>query len=252
MSRTELVRWAAWAPGLETRASWLAWAREPRPLTGRGAPDARFLPALARRRCDDLSRMMLEVVHACCDGPLLREVACVFASRYGALATTVPLLENLAVDEPLSPARFSHSVHNTQAGLFSIWARNRRPSAALAARSETFACGFLESLCMLHREPGRPVLLVAGDQPVPGPLAPLADNAHGAYALALLLAPSGSAATLALRLEAATRGADPNGRPPALEFLRWWLSGEGTLRLPSAKRTWVWTREQRSVGVAHG
>ena len=53
----------------------------------------------------------------------------------------------------LSPARFSHSVHNTQVGLFSIWARNPLPSVSVAAGAETFAHGFLEAVGRLQREP---------------------------------------------------------------------------------------------------
>lgn len=35
---------------------------------------------------------------------------------------------------PVSPAGFSHSVHNTQAGLFSIWANNPLPSTGSAPK----------------------------------------------------------------------------------------------------------------------
>jgi len=237
-----LARWAAWAPGLETPEDWRAWAREPRALVARGAPAVAFLAPMARRRCDEHSRAMLEVAHACCEPDRRGEVACVFASRHGSFATTVSLLEDLAADAPLSPTRFSHSVHNTQAGLFSIWARNRQPSTALAAREETFAHGMLEAACMLQREPARPVLLVVGDEPVPAPLAPVADRAYGSHALALRLGPGES---LRLRLEGADPGAARTGAaalPPALEFLRWWLSGDAALRLHSPLHTWVFER----------
>jgi hypothetical protein len=237
-----LARWSAWAPGIESERDWRRWSREPEAVDGPGAPAVRFLPAMTRRRCDALSRAMLEVAHACCDEELRGEVACVFASRHGAFATTVALLEDLAADAPLSPTRFSHSVHNTQAGLFSIWAGNVRPSSALSARAETFPHGLLEAICLLHREGGRPVLLVMGDEPVPEPLESLADEAYGAYALALLLGPAGSGAPLGLRLEANTGPPRTDPWPPALEFLRWWLSDEASLRLPSPLRTWVFDR----------
>jgi hypothetical protein len=245
MMRVAPARWAAWAPGIETPEEWRAWARDPEVLTARGAPAARFLPAMTRRRCDGHSRAMLQVAYACCEAELRGEVACVFASRHGSFATLVSLLQDLAANAPLSPTRFSHSVHNTPAGLFSIWARNRRPSTALAARGETFAHGFLEAACMLHREPERPVLLVIGDEPVPEPLESLADAAHGSYALALRLGAGGSA-SVGLRLERAEESepARPGvaGWPPALEFLRWWLSDASILRIPSRLHTWVFER----------
>lgn len=253
MTGVALARWAAWAPGIETPDDWRAWAREPQALLARGAPAVPFLPPMVRRRCDEHSRAMLQVAHACCEADLRGEVACVFASRHGSFATTVSLLEDLAGDAPLSPTRFSHSVHNTPAGLFSIWARNRQPSTALAAREETFAHGLLEAACMLHREPDRPVLLVVGDEAVPAPLEPVADRAHGSYALALRLGPAGPSA-LGLRLETpGERAADPGAAragvaawPPALEFLRWWLSDDATFRLPSPLHTWVFDRHAAS------
>ncbi len=242
MTRLVVSRWAAWSPGIETEEDWRAFAREPRALEAKGAPELPFLPALQRRRCDQLSRMMLHVAHACCNDALRSEVVCVFASRYGSCATTVALLEDLAADAPLSPIRFSHSVHNTQAGLFSIWARNSRPSASLSAGAETFAHGFLEAACALHREAGRPVLFVAGDEPVPERLAPLAGHGSGALAIGLLLAGSGPGTALDFRLEAAGEGASGSEQRHELAFLRWLLSGEETLRLSSEARAWVWTR----------
>jgi hypothetical protein len=237
------MRFAAWAPGLESHRDWQTWARDPRPPPKSGAPDVRFLPALMRRRCDQLSRMMLHVARGCCDASLLGDVTCVFASRHGAFATMVSMLEDLAVDAPLSPASFSHSVHNTQAGLFSIWAKNPQPSTSLAAGPETFEHGFLESLAMLHREPGRPLLYVMGEGAIPEPVEVLSDHLQGAYALALLLTTADSSQPeLELELEASRGAASHFEHPDALEFLRFWLSEEDTLRITHPPRTWLWRR----------
>ena len=67
MTRLVVSRWAAWSPGIETEEDWRAYVREPRALEAKGAPELPFLPALQRRRCDQLSRMMLHVAHACCN-----------------------------------------------------------------------------------------------------------------------------------------------------------------------------------------
>ena len=126
--------WAAWSPGIETEAGWHEWAENPRPLVREGAPEARFVPAMLRRRCDQLSRMMLHVAHESARDHDITSMRSVFASRYGSLSTMLSMLAELAVDAPLSPSRFSHSVHNTQAGLFSIWAKNLQASSSIAAR----------------------------------------------------------------------------------------------------------------------
>jgi hypothetical protein len=181
--------------------------------------------------------MMLHVVEACCDEELRGQVASVFASRHGPVGTTVSLLEHLAVDDPVSPTRFSHSVHNATAGLFSIWAQNPWPSVSLSGASETFASAFLEARCTLYRVADRPVLLVVADEGCPDAVAHLDALRHGPYAIALLLETERSAQ--AVTLEWRTGGHAPRPTwPDGLEFLRWWLSDEARLELGR----WQWAR----------
>jgi hypothetical protein len=186
---------------------------------------------------------MLEVAHGCCPEPLRAEVACVFATRHGPFSTTLVLLQDLAAGSPLSPARFTHSVHNAPAGLFSIWAKNPRASSTLAAGSETFPHGFLEALALLHREVARRVLLVVADEQPPDPFASLADRVEGAYGAAFLLGSSDrEQGSLRLRLQPAHGAPSPRAWPDALEFLRWWIAGAQALTLAHGPRAWVWTR----------
>jgi hypothetical protein len=225
-----LLGCAAWSPGLETDEQWAKWSLEPRPLEREGRPELAFVPPLLRRRCDQLSRMMLFVAHACCPAELLPEVNTVFASRHGAFGTMVEMLDELAEQRPLSPAAFSHSVHNTQAGLFSIWARNERGSSSVAAGAATFGHGLLEALGMLRAEPDRPVLYVCGDEAIPEPVRAICDHDQGAYALALLLAAQGEQAPLGVALDGGA-GEPRLAHPDALEFLRWLRVGGDELRL---------------------
>jgi hypothetical protein len=239
MTALRIARWEAWSPGLTDSTAWSAWAREPRALGSEGQPDLRFMPPLQRRRCDQLSRMMLDVAQRCSADAAAESLPCVFASRHGSICTTATLLEQLALDAQISPAAFSHSVHNTQLGLFSIFAGNRRPSMSVAAAHDTFAHGFLEAVSLLHRERGHPVLFVIGDEPLPAPLAALSDMPRCAYALGLRLE-GGDGLQLSL---ARARGTDtPRAWPDALEFLRWWLGAAPELRLEHAPRQWIWTR----------
>jgi hypothetical protein len=233
-------RWAAWAPGLRTVDQWDRWCREPGPLAIDGSPPVAFLPPLLRRRCSRLSRMALEVAFQCGSQEQLAEVTTVFASRHGDAVTNVPLLESLARGEALSPTRFSHSVHNAPAGLFSMAAKNRLPSASVAAAQGTFLCGYLEAMLMLRRGQGRPVLFIMADEPLPPPLARFRDEPLGAYALALLLAPGGGVDFRpAIAGEAAARRRE---WPDALEFLRWWWLGGPSVTLTAATSEWTWSR----------
>jgi hypothetical protein len=231
--RVSITRWAAWAPGLETQAGWRAWARDPHALPSEGAPAAAFLPPLLRRRATPLTRTMLTAAWECLGPEELPRLRTVFGSRHGSINESIELIEAVAKREKLSPAVFSHTVHNAQAALFSIAAGNRAASSSLAAQADTWASAFVEALTLLERDP-EPVLLAMGDVPLAPTFAPLVDEAVTPYALALRLAPAldgEPGVEIALR-----DGGAPIPRtawPDALEFLRWWLCGEKRLVLGS-------------------
>ena len=244
MNALALLDWSAWSPGLTSRSDWLRWAEAPGPLGSEGAPEIRFLPALQRRRCDALSRMCLHVVNEVCPEAERAEVRSVFASRHGSFQNMAAMLVDLADAKRLSPNRFSHSVHNTQAGIFSMWANNREASTCVAAGAETFGAGLLESLGMLRRHPEASILFVMGDEGVPEPFDTLAPPS-GSYALALLLRSGvdGAGVRLGLGFEPGEIAAELRPYPDALVFLRWWLTGRKSLRLTHPRRGWRFERD---------
>ncbi len=224
-----LTRWAAWAPGIETREGWSAWAQAPTALAAEGVPDASFLPAMLRRRCTPLTRTMLAAAWGCLETEELPRLRSVFASRHGSINESIGLLENVVRREKLSPAIFSHTVHNAQAALFSIASGNTAASSSLSAQEDTWVCAFVEALTLLERDPSAPVLVVIGDVPLADTFAPLVDEPALPYAFACRLASAGNGPGIELSLTEAT---EPLPRPPwphALEFLRWWLAGEPEL-----------------------
>jgi len=235
--RARVLRWSAWAPGRETREAWEAWARAPGPLPPEGHPEARFLPAMLRRRCSPLTRIVLTAAFGCLEEAEHEAVRTVFASRHGSVNESIELLGRIVRNERLSPARFSHTVHNAQAGLFCIAAGNRQASSSLAARADTFACGYLEALAHLERDPDRPVLYVMGDGRLAPTFAHLVREPPGAYGVGLLLAREGTGPELAFDLEGRA-GTGERPWPDAAEFLRWLLAGEPALALGRFR----WTR----------
>ena len=148
----------------------------------------------------------------------------VFASRHGSVNESIEMIEHVVQRERLSPAQFSHTVHNAQAGLFCIAAQNRPASCSLAAREDTFACGYLEVLSHLEREPERPVLLVMADVQLAPRFAALVDEPESSYAVAMLIAREGDGTRAALRPRGqrahAGHALAPRGRLPALAALR--------------------------------
>jgi hypothetical protein len=254
MNAAVLQSWAAWSPGREDVQAWRTWAAHPEALECEGRPQVAFIPALLRRRCSTLTRIMLATGFECCDPVDRAEVRTVFASRHGNINESIELFERLSRRQPLSPARFSHTVHNAQAGLYSIAAENRLPSSSIAAQEDTFGCGFVEALAHLQREPGRSVLLVMADIPLDPTFAPLVDEATAAYGLALLLASDGEGQTIEFSSAASSAPLQPRAWPDAMEFLRWLISDEPTLELGSGRVRWSWkhaeARSQRRVESA--
>ncbi len=240
--RLVVAGWAAWAPDLETPEAWRAWAERPTPLAEEGTPNARFLPPMLRRRCTPLSKMMLRVAFDCATEDLRADVRTVFSSRHGSINESLDLLRCVVDDAPLSPARFSHTVHNAQAGLFSIAAGNRCASASIADRDGTMAAGFLEAMGHLEREPETPVLLVAGDAPLDPTFAPLVPGPQVPHALALRLTTGGEGTEISFALgEARDRGALP--WPDAVEWLRFFLSPDASVSIPGARCGYTWRKE---------
>ncbi len=242
MNEAVITNWAAWSPGLTNRDEWVRWAQNPTALGRSGAPEVEFLPAMQRRRCDALSRMCFQVIHEVCPPEGLGDLTSVFASRHGSFGNMTALLFALADGRALSPNGFSHSVHNTQAGLFSIWAQNRAASTCVAGGAETFGAGLLEALGSLTSDPERTVLLVVADEAVPEPFDSLCDD-KGAYAVALLLrSPESLSAGTALSVQLERGEVGTSRFPDAVTFIRWLMGTERLLRLCHARRTWVLER----------
>ena len=253
MNTAVLQGWAAWSPGRENKEAWRAWAAKPEALEHEGRPEVAFLPALLRRRCSTLTRIMLATGFSCCEAAERAELRTVFASRHGNINESISLFERLSRRQPLSPARFSHTVHNAQAGLFSIAAENRLPSSSIAAQDDTFACGFVEALTHLQREPERAVLLLMADIPLDLTFSPLVDEPVAAYGLGLLLASDGDGQAIAFSSSASNAPIKPRAWPDAIEFLRWLIGDEPQLQLGSGRVRWSWKRvEDRAVQRSAG
>jgi hypothetical protein len=222
---------AAWAPGVESEDEWRSWARAPRPLPTQGAPDGRFLPAMLRRRCTPLSKAMLHVAFEACPEPERGAVRTVFASRHGENHEAFPLFDLVVSGEPLSPTRFTHTVHNAQAALYSIATGNRCAASAIAGEKDTFGAGLQEALCHLEREPDRPTLLVFGEVPVADFAVDRIGEPLATFAVALLLAQGEEGVPLGYELLASEMEAPAPPWPAALELVRWWHGNERTLEV---------------------
>jgi hypothetical protein len=186
----ELLRWSAWAPGIDNPEAWRAWL-DGQPRTGdETAPDVSFMPAMQRRRLSRMARMGFCAIEDCLDEgePAL---PIVFASRHGELNRSHSLLECLARNETLSPKDFSLSVHNATTGLYSIFRDNHQPSTAIAAGIDTLPAGLLECLMQSLASQGE-CLLVWVEESVPAFYRDYLPAAAPNACLAMRVAPIGS------------------------------------------------------------
>jgi hypothetical protein len=209
-------------------------------------PAPQMLPPAERRRCAQsviwaLGAAQEAVAHARVEA---RELSAVFASSDGDGAIVHQICSALASeDRRLSPIQFHNSVHNAAAGYWSIGTRAEGPSTALCAHDGSVAAALIEAACQVAVE-GRRVLLVAVDLPYPEPLQALRPVRHG-LAIALVLAPPGSAALARVRLTLEREGKpDPlpdgmqefegNAAAASLPLLQALAGARGSARLAGA------------------
>ncbi len=244
--------WCAWAPGVDTPDAWREWCAGDRDIADSGTPRVDFLPANFRRRLSRVSKMALAVAFRCLEeaGTDPAAVRSVFASRYGDVATTLGLLHDIVAGEPLSPTRFSLSVHNASSGLFTIAAKNHHPSTAVSGRRDTFMYGILEAAGMLRHTASPPVLVVMTDEPLPEMYAAFRDGDEVAYAIALLLCDAEPGMPVSLDHRSGTQSTNVAGEPEcqALSFVRWLLSDKSGLTLSGQSLDWSWQRPRTDNG----
>ncbi|MGR2739536.1 beta-ketoacyl synthase chain length factor [Billgrantia sp. Q4P2] len=178
------------------------------------AQPGKSLPAMLRRRLDDTGRATCEILRAL--DPEV-ELPLVHASRHGDTTHTLGMLEALESGEPISPTRFSMSVHNAVLGVHSISCGDHHPLQALGACGDEFDAILHEARGYLM-EGHRAIVAVFSEGPLPS-----AYQGHTEH--------PGTACAVGMRLTL-DRGrrlmaSDPacSARPSPLEVMAW-LSGD--------------------------
>lgn len=120
----------------------------------------------------------------------------VFCSRYGDVDLAYGLLKSLAVDEILSPAAFSLSVHNSVPGVMDLVRKSRVGHTAVAAGAQSLSAGLAEAWAKLEAKPGQSVTLVFAEGELPSDLKPFSNEPGFGLALAMTLSASGSGQVL--------------------------------------------------------
>lgn len=218
MEQLRLSDWLGWHP--DELASLPCSRILPRAKPGRS------LPAMLRRRLDDAGR-------ACCDILAgLDPEACfplLHASRHGDVNHTLSMLKILAANGPISPTRFSMSVHNATLGVHAIANHHRRPLQALGASGNEFEALLWEASGYLG-EGHKAVVIVFSEGELPEEYTPYTQHPGHACAVGLRLTLDQGAALIAEPGEMAPVS------PTPLDVIDW-LAGHQ--RYLSATQRWM-------------
>jgi 3-oxoacyl-[acyl-carrier-protein] synthase-1 len=240
--------WSAWSPGLPDRRAWENWLREKRPVAIRpGTPPCARIHPLLRRRCGPLVRMVLEAALAVCDSAGIdpSQVHHVHCSRYGEIATTRQLFDSLNDCQPLSPSRFSNSVHHTPSAYFDLAVKNTLLSRSISAGDYGLACSILEVWGLLRKAPQVPVLLTLADEPPPEPFNLAVVPSPMPYAVAFLFATGHEDGGQTIHFKRSPGLESPptvTGCIPVIDFLQWLAGSETHFRTPTNFGNWMWNK----------
>lgn len=232
--------YAAWAPRVESKEAWQAWAEADKVISGGIEPPLRLMPPLLRRRAGFPGKMALEVAYRCLGVRV--DVPIIFSSRHGEASRSVDLLMEVAKDAPPSPTSFCLSVHNATGGLFSIARADHAASSALAAGETSVEHAAIEA-CGLLADGEPAVLLVAYDCPLPPLYSAFEDCREQPFAWAWLMqAPMHE--VISLTWSGVLEEDPPSAArmPPGLEILRFYLRQDSALERVSGRRRWTWSR----------
>ena len=244
-------KWAAWAPGLESRVDWIAWAHgEKQAEQNNTYPPLSFVEPMFKRRLSQLSRMVLEVGNELMSG--LDDVRVVFASHYGEIGQQYKISRSIIESGEVAPASFSLSVFNTPVALLSIATKNHGYSTALFGGASAFETALLDTVAHLHGKSNAPVVLIVADELMPEEYNPLIPGRNQPHAFGFLVSRGdrGLLIDAALAAKARAKSEDSVSADDALksgsttgglQFLSWLLRADKTSDFSSAGSSARWT-----------
>ncbi|MBR6412542.1 MAG: beta-ketoacyl synthase chain length factor [Alphaproteobacteria bacterium] len=143
-------------------------------------PNVDFIPALLRRRLTGVEKIGLYLANQLEPFPPATQV--VFASRFGEWQQTIDLIRQFFNDHEMSPAGFSHSVHNAMPGVFSLLGKNKESYTSIAAGENTIESGLMDAFC------GKlPTLFICAEEETPEFYRPQFSNPFGGHGVAFIL-----------------------------------------------------------------
>lgn len=234
-----IAAWNAVSSRVASAEQWQQWAAGR--LDAESLPEYKpalsFLPAMQRRRLGASARLVCEAAWELANA--YPNCLPIYVSHDGEINRSFELWPELLRSGTVSPTSFGLSVHNAQAGQWSILRGDMQESTALATLSDGIETALAEAYAMLCDGAER-ILLVMADDPLKIDYAVAAERAPFPYALAMVLE-KGNA--YRLTLEPADRPSE-NTEPywGALDWIRFMLSDGLKQSRNYTDRIWHWQK----------
>ncbi|MEM9072990.1 MAG: beta-ketoacyl synthase chain length factor [Myxococcota bacterium] len=173
-----------WTPGFATPDAWLDGEADETVVK----PLVDIVASRMKRATSLMTRTAVEIVtQAGREAEWeLDSFATAFGSTHGEIQIAVEQMVMMQEGSGVvSPARFKNSVHNTAAGLFSIAAKNKGFTTAIAAGPHTFAMSLLEAWGLLATGEVDRIVVSVTEETLPEPIASFSDHLALGAAVAL-------------------------------------------------------------------
>lgn len=154
-------------PGVKSAEELEKWLNNPSSSTQTDVVSFnRLIPAIISRRLDKGSLFAAEAAAKIFEHDSPSYI--IFSSRHGELAKGEKILTAINQGSEVSPADFSHSVHNSASGIFSIAKHITAPVTSIAAGGDSFHCALIDAVAAL--EDGAQSVLVVDFENILPPL----------------------------------------------------------------------------------
>ena len=183
--------WSAWQPRLNGSALCKSYKRGQQDESEIEKPELSDIPAMQRRRLGPLARVVFHVLGKCAD--ISQQEPVIFSSLMGEVQRTQGILTAIAADQPVSPAAFSLSVHNSISGLWSLIHNIKAPMIAISPSNGSAVAGLLEAAGILQERRYSAVNIVHYEEDYPAFYTPFLTAPIAPCALALRVVASEAA-----------------------------------------------------------
>ncbi|MCX4025418.1 beta-ketoacyl synthase chain length factor [Endozoicomonas sp. SM1973] len=233
-----IENWCAWAPGLNSQTAWQQWAESAASMPAtEEQPTLDWLPARQRRRLSLQAKMALTVAQECLEKIEIDSVRTIFASRHGEAQRMQHMLQQLAIDEPLSPTEFGLSVHNSTAGWYGVLFKDNAATTAIAAGKDTFPNSLIEAVSQLSIAEVDRVLLIFTHMPLPDFYQAFQDEPNPCFSVGMMLSQQ-SGTPIQMSYQKTEIESKPSISSPALAFIRFLLLGQQHTQVSTDRMVW--------------